>query len=65
MIKTGGRGTNQQKSVVQISWVNIIKTYSKTCVKQPLKNKNKKKILMANGSLMKVGSIADSAILLT
>ena len=31
------------------------KTYSKTCVKRPLK-KDKSKILMTNGSLMKVES---------
>ena len=47
-----------------------IAMYSKTGVKQLLK-KDKSKILMANGSLMKVGSIAEcyplehSAILLT
>ena len=32
--------------------------YSKTCVKQPLK-KDKTKVLMTNGSLMKVKSIAE------
>ena len=40
------------------------KIYSKTCVKPPRKNRQKK-ILMTNGSLMKVESIAHSAILLT
>ena len=40
-------------------------TYSKTCLKLPLKQRQTK-ILMANGSLMKVQSIAEcSAILLT
>ena len=34
--------------------------YSKTCLKQPLKI-DKTKILMTNGSLMKVESIADGA----
>ena len=35
--------------------------YSKTCVKRPLK-KDKTKILMTNGSLMKVESIAECSI---
>ena len=45
--------------------------YGKTCVKQPLKKIDKTKILMTNGSLMKVKSIAEcskwehSAVLLT
>ena len=45
----------------------VVMWYSKTCVKQRLKI-DKTKILMTNGSLMKVESIADaphSAILLT
>ena len=35
--------------------------YSKTCFKRPLK-KDKTKVLIANGSLMKVKSIADATI---
>ena len=37
-------------------------TYSKTCVKQPLK-KDKTKILITIGSLMKVKNIAECSIL--
>ena len=40
--------------------------YSKTCVKRPLKNRqNKAMILITNGSLMNVESIAEYLILLT
>ena len=35
-----------------------LSTYSKTCVKWPLKNRQNK-VLMTNGSLMKVESIAE------
>ena len=48
-----------QSRVVDTSRFSVIKVYlkyfrySKTCVKPPLKNKQKK-ILMTNGSLMKV-----------
>ena len=47
------------------------RNYSKTCLKQSLKKKDKTKVLKTNGSLMKVESIAEcsllehSAILLT
>ena len=37
---------------------HFLGVYSKTCVKRPLKKKAKTKILMTNGSLMKVESIA-------
>ena len=37
----------------------FIHIYSKTCVKRPLKKKDKTNILMTNGSLMKVESIAE------
>ena len=42
------------------AWTQIIQLgyYSKTCIKRPLK-KDKSKILMTNGSLMKVQSIAE------
>ena len=33
--------------------------YSKTCAKQPLKNKDKTEIIMTNGSLMRVERIAE------
>ena len=33
--------------------------YSKTCLKRPLKTIKKTKVLMENGSLMKVESIAE------
>ena len=39
--------------------------YSKTCIKRQPKNRQNKKILKTNGSLVKVKSIADSAIFLT
>ena len=44
-----------------MQFVNYLvpKEYSKTSVKRPLKNRQKKKILMTNGSLMKVESIAE------
>ena len=38
--------------------VHVGSQYSKTCLKQPLK-KDKAKILLTNGSLMKVKSIAE------
>ena len=38
--------------------VHVASQYSKTCLKQPLK-KDKTKILIINGSLMKVESIAE------
>ena len=37
-----------------------MQNYSKTCVKRPLKNGQK--ILMTNGSLMKVESIAECSL---
>ena len=51
------------RSTIQVTFI-----YSKTCLKRPLKI-DKIKVLMENGSLMKVESIAEclehSAILLT
>ena len=56
-------GTSFQ-SYMSVSMLTIIRpmfksaAYSKTCLKQPLK-KDKTKILITNGSLMKVKSIAE------
>ena len=36
--------------------------YSKTCLKQPLKKKDKTKIIITNGSLMKVKRIAECSL---
>ena len=47
-----------------IERVHVSCQYSKTCLRQPLR-KDKTKILITNGSLMKVKRIADSVILLT
>ena len=50
-------------------WINHSDLYSKTCLKRPLKNRQTK-ILVTNGSLMKIESVAElslehSAIVLT
>ena len=44
---------------LELSPVVFRKLYSKACVKRPLKKKDKTKILMTNGSLIKVKSIAE------
>ena len=53
---------NSKYSKTKYSKTNYSKTkYSKTCLKQPLK-KDKTKNLRADGSLMKVGSIAECSL---
>ena len=44
--------------------IRILKTkiYSKTCLKRPLTNRKKTKVLKTNGSLMKVESIAECSL---
>ena len=48
----------QRRPQVKMTRISQCKE-SKTCVKRPLKNRQKTKILMTNGSLMKVGRIAE------
>ena len=59
MVTTGG--TNLKDDIMRLyepGRRTVQDTYSKTCVKRPLKI-NKTKILMTNDSLMKVESIAE------
>ena len=44
-----------------IKKVSLKSEYSKTCLKRPFK-KDKREILMTNGSLMKVESIAECSL---
>ena len=42
--------------------ISVISMYSKTCLKQPLKNRDKTKVVKTNSSLMKVESIAECSL---
>ena len=63
----GGNGICDEyhviRHVMNLEAVNTYEgMYSKTCVKRPLYKKGKTKILMTNGSLMKVKSIAECSL---
>ena len=47
-------GNSWSYSHVFLSCTNLLYKYSKTCLLRPLKKKDKTKILVTNGSLMKV-----------
>ena len=49
---------NTQRRLILLGWIARL-IYSKTCLKRPRKKKDKTQILMTNGSLMQVKSIAE------